>query len=72
MPESARLNNGFVAWVQFYETPSQNVQNLFKRNKVELLEYIPHKTYLAFFPNNTSVNLLRNNGVRSVIAVPRA
>jgi len=70
MPESARLNNGFVAWVQFYETPSQNVQNLFKRNKVELLEYIPHKTYLAFFPNNTSVNLLRNNGVRSVIAVP--
>ncbi|AFL80837.1 subtilisin-like serine protease [Aequorivita sublithincola DSM 14238] len=70
MSESAKLANGYVAWVQFYETPTQNVQDLFKQNNVELLEYIPHKTYLAYFPKNTSTSLLRNNGVRSIVAVP--
>ena len=44
MPESARLDNGYVGWVQFYETPTQKVQDLFKQNNLELLEYIPHKT----------------------------
>jgi len=70
MPESSKMNNGYVVWVQFYETPTQNVQDLFKQNQVELLEYIPHKTYLAFFPKNTNIGLLRNNGVRSIVGVP--
>ncbi|MDN3723237.1 S8 family serine peptidase [Aequorivita sp. SDUM287046] len=70
LSEAAKLANGYVAWLQFYETPTQNVQDLFKQQKIELLEYIPHKTYLAFFPKNTDVNLLRNNGVRSIITVP--
>ncbi len=69
MPESAKLPNGYVGWVQFYETPTQQVQDLFKQNKLELLEYIPHKTYLFYFPNNTSVNFLRNNGVRTIVPV---
>ena len=69
LPESARMANGYVGWVQFYETPSQQVQDLFKQNKMELMEYIPHQTYLFYFPKNTSVNLLKNNGVRSIVPV---
>lgn len=69
MPESARLNNGYVGWIQFYETPSQEVQDLFKQNNLQLLEYIPHSTYLFYFPQNTSINLLKNNGVRSIVPV---
>ena len=69
MPESAKLQNGYIGWVQFYETPSQTVQNLFKQNKMELLEYIPHQTYLFYFPKNTSVTFLRNQGVRSIVPV---
>ncbi|CAM3358018.1 S8 family serine peptidase [Aequorivita lipolytica] len=69
-PESARLTNGYVGWVQFYETPNQQVQDMFKQNNLELLEYIPHKTYLFYFPTNTSVSFLRNQGVRSIIPVP--
>lgn len=70
LPESAKMDNGYVGWVQFYETPNQAVQDLFKQNNMKLLEYIPHKTYLFYFPKNTSVNLLRSNGVRSIIPVP--
>ncbi|WGF93696.1 S8 family serine peptidase [Aequorivita marisscotiae] len=69
MPESSKLANGYVGWVQFYETPTQKIQDAFKRNNLELLEYIPHKTYLFYFPNNTSVNFLRNNGVRTIVPV---
>lgn len=69
MPEYSRLQNGYIGWVQFYETPSQAVQDLFKQNKMELLEYIPHQTYLFYFPQSTSVNFLRNHGVRSIVPV---
>ena len=69
MPESAKLQNGYIGWVQFYETPSQAVQDLFKQNRMELLEYIPHQTYLFYFPKSTSVNFLRNQGVRSIVPV---
>ncbi len=69
MPESARLNNGYVGWIQFYETPSQQVQDLFKQNNLQLLEYIPHRTYLFYFPQNTSITMLKNNGVRTIVPV---
>lgn len=69
MPESTKMADGYVGWVQFYETPSQKVQDLFKQNKLELLEYIPHKTYLFYFPKGTSVNFLKDNGVRSIVPV---
>lgn len=70
LPESARLQQGYVAWVQFYETPAQPVQDLMKQNQVKLLEYIPHKTYLAYIPQGTSLSLMQNNGVRSIVPVP--
>jgi hypothetical protein len=70
MPASAKLKDGYIVWVQFYETPSQLVQDRFKQHQIELLEYIPHKTYLAFFPKNTDIGFLRNNNVRSIVGVP--
>ena len=69
MPESAELNNGYIGWIQFYETPSQSIQNSFKENNLQLLEYIPNKAYLFYFPNSTSVSYLKNNGVRSITPV---
>lgn len=69
MPESSRLNNGYLGWIQFYETPTQQVQDLFKQNNLQLLEYIPHRTYLFYFPENTSITLLKNNGARTIVPV---
>ena len=70
LPESAKMEDGYVGWIQFYETPTQQVQDAFKQKNLELIEYIPHSTYLFYFPKNASVNFLRNNGVRSIVAVP--
>ena len=69
MPESAILNGGFIGWIQFYETPSQSVQNSFKANNLQLIEYIPNKAYLFYFPNSTSISYLKDNGVRSITPV---
>lgn len=69
MPESSKLDDGFVGWIQFYATPTQQVQDLFKQNNLQLLEYIPHQTYLFYFPENTSISLLKNNGVRGIVPV---
>ena len=69
MPASSKLGQGYYGWVQFYETPTQDVQDRFKLNNLELLEYIPHQTYLFYFPQSASISFLRDNGVRSVIPV---
>jgi hypothetical protein len=67
MPERAYFDNGYFGWVQFYETPNQTVQDRFRNANLQLLEYIPHRTYLFFFPENTSIDFLRDNGVRGII-----
>lgn len=69
MPESSRLANGYFGWIQFYETPSQTVQDRFEANSLQLMDYIPHRTYLFYFPETVSVDFLRNNGVRAIVPV---
>lgn len=69
MPESAQLNNGYVGWIQFYETPPQAVQDEFRNNGLQLLDYIPNRAYLFYFPTGVSVSYLQNKGVRSIVPV---
>ncbi len=69
MPQSSRLDNGYIGWVQFYETPNQATQDFFKTNGLQLISYIPHRTYLFHFPENTSISLLQQSGVRSIVPV---
>jgi hypothetical protein len=69
MPQSSQFDRGYYGWVQFYETPNQGVQDLFKSNKLQLLEYIPNKTYLFYFPETTAISFLKDNGVRAIVPV---
>jgi hypothetical protein len=69
MPDSSKLGQSYYGWIQFYETPNQATQDLFKSEKLELLEYIPNKAYLFKFPQNTSIALLQANGVRGIQAI---
>ncbi len=69
MPETSHFRDGYYGWIQFYETPSQAVQDLFAANDLLLINYIPHQTYLFYFPEDTSISLLQNNGVRSIVPV---
>jgi len=66
MPASSNLDEGYYGWVQFYETPDQATQDLFKSQKLELIEYIPNKAYLFYFPATTSIAFLQSKGVRGI------
>ncbi|MBL4664130.1 MAG: S8 family serine peptidase [Flavobacteriaceae bacterium] len=69
MPESSKLANGYFGWIQFYETPTQDIQDAFKANNLELLDYIPHQTYLFYFPETASIQFLKDSGVRAIVPV---
>ena len=69
MPASSQLGEGYYGWVQFYQTPGQEVQDAFEANDLKLLEYITNHTYLFYFPSNTSVSYLESQGVRSIVPV---
>ena len=69
MPASSKFQKGYYGWVQFFETPNQEVQNDFKNRNLELIDYLPHKAYLFYFPENTSINYLKDKGVRSIVPV---
>lgn len=72
LDESSVLAEGYVGWIQFYETPTQEIQDLFKTNNLVLKNYIPHQTYLFYFPKSASIDFLRDYGVRSIISIPKA
>lgn len=69
MPDKAFFNNGYYGWAQFQETPTKAVQDDFASRGLELIDYIPHKTYLFYFPASTDINYLKDAGVRSIIPV---
>jgi hypothetical protein len=66
MPVSSKLNHGYYGWIQFYETPDQITQDLFKSQNLDLIEYIPNKAYLFYFPESTSIAFLQSKGVRGI------
>jgi hypothetical protein len=70
MPDSSKLDHGYYGWIQFYETPNQSTQDLFKSQNLELIEYIPNKAYLFYFPEDTSIAFLQSKGVRGIKAIP--
>ncbi len=69
MPNSSRYLDGYFGWIQFEQTPTQDIQDRFKANGLELIDYIPHQTYLFYFPASTSIEFLRNSGAVSIMPV---
>ena len=69
MPASSKFQNGYYGWIQFYETPKQAVQNNLKNRGLELIEYLPHRAYAFYFPENTSIEYLKEIGVRAIVPI---
>ena len=69
MPDASKFKNGYYGWIQFYETPNQDIQDDFKRQGLELIEYLPNKAYLFYFSENTSIQYLKDNGVRAIVPI---
>lgn len=68
-PKSAIYDNGYYGYIQFENTPTQQIQNEFKQEGLQLLEYIPNQTYLFYFPTKISPLFLKNKGVRAIFSV---
>ncbi len=60
------MGNHYYRLLQFYEIPSSNRLQQIKNEGIELLEYIPNKTYLASIPTNFDLDKLIGLNVRSV------
>lgn len=69
LEENQRIGNGYYTWVQFYETPTQQIQDSFKNQGIEILEFIGSKTYLTYIPNTITTIYLQSSGVRAIDTV---
>ena len=66
---SQRMNNGVYTFLQFDNTPTDAEFNAIIQTGIQLLEYIPNKTYLAFVPNIITNAQLISVGVRAVVPI---
>ncbi len=69
MPESSKFENGYYGWVQFFSTPTQAIQNELNTRGLELIEYHPNKAYVFYFPETTSIQYLKDIGVRAIVPI---
>ncbi len=53
-PKSSIYNNGYYGYIQFENTPTQQIQDEFKQRGLLLLEYIPNQSYIFYFSTKIS------------------
>lgn len=69
MPENSKYDGGYFGWIQFTNTPTQDIQNQYVSNGMKLIEYYPDKTYLFYFPATIQISYLQQTGAISIIPV---
>ncbi|MCI4670208.1 MAG: PKD domain-containing protein [Bacteroidia bacterium] len=67
--QSEVIHGNYYRYVQFYSVPEQNIQDQFKTLGIEVIDYIPHNTYLMSIPQAVSKQQLQMLGVRSIVKV---
>ncbi len=63
------IDGHYYRLLQFYEIPDQHGLDVLAQLGIELLEYIPNKTYLASIPVDFDVNLFYDLNVRSIMPI---
>ena len=56
----------YYRMIQFYDIPSDAQHQEIKQNGIELLEYLPHRAYIAAIPNGLDPQKLIELNVRSI------
>ena len=67
MPTSSEFQNGYYEWIHFFETPDQDARDGFKLRSLTLIEYITNRSYIFSVPENTSIQYLKDKGVRAIV-----
>jgi len=57
----------FYRLIQFEDIPNQSQQTQIKNAGIKLLEYLPHKAYIAAIPSNMNFQMLKNLKVRTIM-----
>ena len=55
--------------IQFFDIPTNGQHQEIKQNGIELLEYLPHRAYIAAIPNNLNPQKLMDLNVRAVLEI---
>ena len=69
MPETSKLGGGYFGWIQFEQTPNQQIQDYFETNDLRLLDYVGTGTYLFYMAETTPISVLAERKVRAIAPV---
>ncbi len=69
LSEQSMWKNGYYAYIQFYNTPSQTIQDGLKTDGTLLIEYISKGTYLCYFSKKMSILHLKKMGIRAIFPI---
>ncbi|MCB0640809.1 MAG: S8 family serine peptidase, partial [Phaeodactylibacter sp.] len=68
--KNEEIENRFYRLLQFYKLPSKAEHERIRKSGIELLDYVPNKTYIASIPTSIDGETLLNLNVRSILEIP--
>lgn len=68
--ENEMIGDFFVRMIQFNQIPAADQHRALQQAGIQLLDYVPHKTYIAALPASIQSAQLDALGVRSIVPVP--
>ena len=65
------VGSHFFRLIQFQQIPSPSQHRQLEEAGIQLLDYIPHKAYIAAIPAMLTTGQLQTLGIRSIISIPQ-
>ncbi|MBK7407853.1 MAG: S8 family serine peptidase [Saprospirales bacterium] len=65
------VGDHFYRLIQFTQIPSADQHRALEEAGIQLLDYIPHKAYIASLPTSIQAEQLQALGIRSIMAIPQ-
>ena len=69
IPQSEVIEGHFYRLLQFEKIPTNAEHQTIAQTGIQLLEYLPHLTYLAAIPAQLDLSVLETIGVRAVLSI---
>lgn len=69
--ETEVVGDRFFRLIQFEQVPSAEQHRRLENAGVRLLDYIPHKAYVASLPTSIGSEQLEALGIRSIVPIPQ-
>ena len=70
-PETERVGDQFFRLIRFEQIPMAGQRQRLAEEGILLLDYIPHKAYIASLPAGIGAEQLLDAGIRSIVPIPQ-